>query len=174
MNLYNITRHRLGLFALAVALIAGQPTRTRAENQLVKTVQPLIVVSGIVTDEQSQPIPGVNIVDKQSKKGTTTDATGRFSIDVATGTTLVMSSVGFMVQEVVVGAQTTLNITLKDDVNQLAEVVAVGYQTLRKSDVTGAVANVKARELNLTAPTIGQALVGKLAGALQISCATGL
>ena len=172
MNLYTTTRHHLGLFALAVALIAGQPTRTRAENQRVKTAQPLIVVSGIVTDEQSQPIPGVNIVDKQSKKGTTTDATGRFSIDVATGTTLVMSSVGFMAQEVVVGAQTTLNITLKDDVNQLAEVVAVGYQTLRKSDVTGAVANVKARELNLTAPTIGQALVGKLAG-VQVSQTSG-
>ena len=119
-------------------------------------------------DEQNQPIPGVNIVEKQTRKGTVTDAAGTFTIDVNSGATLVFSSVGFKTKEIVIGSQQTLNVTLQEDVNQLNEVVAVGYQTLRKSDVTGAVANVKARELNLSAPTIGQALVGKLAG-VQVS-----
>ena len=172
MNISTTLRHRIGLFGLAVALALGQPTPTRANDPLHRTARQLVVVSGLVTDEQSQPIPGVNVVDKQSRKGTTTDTNGRFTIDVAPGSTLVVSSVGFMAQEIVVGSQTTLTITLKDDVNQLAEVVAVGYQTLRKSDLTGAVANVKARELNLTAPTIGQALVGKLAG-VQVSQTSG-
>ncbi len=125
-------------------------------------------ITGTVTDEQNQPIPGVNIVEKQTRKGTVTDAAGTFTIDVNPGATLVFSSVGFKSKEIVVGSQQTLSVTLQEDVNQLNEVVAVGYQTLRKSDVTGAVANVKARELNLSAPTIGQALVGKLAG-VQVS-----
>lgn len=132
----------------------------------------LIWLTGTVTDEQNQPIPGVNIVEKQTRKGTVTDATGQFTIDANPGATLVFSSVGFATQEVVVGSQQTLSVTLKEDVNQLSEVVAVGYQTLRKSDVTGAIANVKARELNLSAPTVGQALVGKLAG-VQVSQVSG-
>ncbi|GAB3900603.1 TonB-dependent receptor [Spirosoma agri] len=125
-------------------------------------------LTGTVTDEQNQPIPGVNIVEKQTRKGTVTDATGQFTLDVNPGSTLVFSSVGFATQELVVGSQQTLTVRLREDVNQLNEVVAVGYQTLRKSDVTGAIANVKARELNVTAPTLGQALVGKLAG-VQVS-----
>ncbi|MBO0934425.1 SusC/RagA family TonB-linked outer membrane protein [Fibrella aquatilis] len=131
-----------------------------------------VPITGTVTDEQGQPIPGVTIVEKASKKGSVTDANGRYTIDATVGATLVFSSVGFVAQEVVVGSAPTLNVTLREDVNQLAEVVAVGYQTLRKSDVTGAVANVKARELNLSAPTIGQALVGKLAG-VQVAQVSG-
>jgi TonB-linked SusC/RagA family outer membrane protein len=129
-------------------------------------------ISGTVVDEQNQPIPGVNVVEKQTRRGTVTDASGKFMIEVNPGATLVFSSVGFTTQEVTVGSQPTLTITLKEDVNQLSEVVAVGYQTLRKSDVTGAIANVKARELNVTAPTVGQALVGKLAG-VQVSQVSG-
>ncbi len=82
------------------------------------------------------------------------------------------SFVGFAAQEVVIGGQTSLTIRLKEEVNVLNEVVAVGYQTLRKSDLTGAVSNVKARELNLAAPTLGQALVGKLAG-VQVAQVSG-
>ncbi|RYC71395.1 SusC/RagA family TonB-linked outer membrane protein [Spirosoma sordidisoli] len=173
MKQYSTSRVRRWAGALALTLgttvlqpVSGLPTGwSTSENRLV-------TVTGIVTDEQNQPIPGVNIVDKQSRKGTVTDANGRFSIDVAPGATLVVSSVGFMAQEIVVGTQPTLTIRLKEDVNQLAEVVAVGYQTLRKSDVTGAIANVKARELNLAAPTLGQALVGKLAG-VQVAQVSG-
>ena len=95
-----------------------------------------------------------------------------FSLDVTPGATLVFSFIGFASQEVVVGQQTSLTVVLKEEVNQLNEVVAVGYQTLRKSDVTGSVANVKAKELNLAAPTVGQALVGKLAG-VQVSQVSG-
>lgn len=129
-------------------------------------------ITGQVTDEQNQPLPGVSILEKQSKKGTVTDGNGRFSLDVAPGATLVFSFIGFSSQEVVVGQQTTVTVVLKEEVNQLNEVVAVGYQTLRKSDVTGSIANVKAKELNLAAPTVGQALVGKLAG-VQVSQVSG-
>jgi TonB-dependent SusC/RagA subfamily outer membrane receptor len=71
-----------------------------------------------------------------------------------------------------VAGNAPLNITLKQDALMLNEVVAVGYQTMRKSDLTGAISSVKAKELNLTTPTVGQALVGKVAG-VQIAQVSG-
>lgn len=153
-------------------LVSPLAYRTAFAASPTRLAVPVTQLTGTVTDEQNQPIPGVNIVEKQTRKGTVTDANGQFTIDVASGATLVFSSVGFATKEIVVGSQQVLNVSLKEDVNQLNEVVAVGYQTLRKSDVTGAIANVKARELNVSAPTLGQALVGKLAG-VQVSQVSG-
>ena len=164
------------LRVLALLLAVGMLTQpvTRAEGyRSTGGYRPQVMrITGVVVDEANQPLPGVSIVEKQTKKGTVTDANGQFSIDVNTGATLVFSFIGFASQEVVVGQQTTLRVQLKEEMNQLAEVVAVGYQTLRKSDVTGAISNVKARELNLAAPTLGQALVGKLAG-VQVAQVSG-
>jgi len=171
MNRYSIPLGRR-LFGLLLLLSTVGPQVVRADNRINLSVRRLARVSGTVRDDQNQPVPGVNVVEKQTRKGTVTDANGQFSLDVNAGAILVLSSVGFTTQEVVVGSQLTLTVTLKEDVNQLSEVVAVGYQTLRKSDVTGAVANVKARELNVAAPTLGQALVGKLAG-VQVSQVSG-
>ncbi len=172
MNRYSISLSRclFCLTLLACLLASHQPTLASPRTRSL--LHQVIRISGTVTDEQNQPIPGVNIVEKQTRKGTVTDANGQFSLDVNAGATLVFSSVGFATQEVTVGSQPILTVRLKEDVNQLSEVVAVGYQTLRKSDVTGAIANVKARELNVAAPTLGQALVGKLAG-VQVSQVSG-
>src|ERR1700744_3468963 len=131
-----------------------------------------IKITGKIVDETNTPIPGVNISDKTSHKGTSTDINGQYTIEVEAGATLVFSFIGYASQEVVVGNQTEINIKLKPSSNILNEVVAIGYQTMRKSDFTGAVASVKANELNLSAPTVGQALVGKVAG-VQVSQVTG-
>ncbi|GAB3644060.1 SusC/RagA family TonB-linked outer membrane protein [Spirosoma arcticum] len=155
---------RLLTLLTGLAITAPVAITYAGESPVREHMQRLARVTGRVTDEQNQPLPGVSIVEKQTKKGTVTDGNGQFSIDVAPGASLVFSFIGFASQEVVVGQQAALAVVLKEEVNQLNEVVAVGYQTLRKSDVTGAIANVKARELNLAAPTLGQALVGKLAG----------
>lgn len=129
-------------------------------------------ISGTVTDDKQQPLPGVSVYDKKTKKSTATDGNGKYSIALDEGATLVFSFMGFESQEVQVTASKTLNITLKESSNQLDEVVAIGYQKIRKSDVTGAISSVKASELNLTSPTIGQALVGKVAG-VQVSQTSG-
>ncbi|NDU97123.1 SusC/RagA family TonB-linked outer membrane protein [Spirosoma terrae] len=171
MNRYSIDLSRSLLCLLMLISLSAYQTvwaGTMPAGLVIRAAR----ISGTVVDEQNQPIPGVNVVEKQTRRGTVTDASGKFMIEVNPGATLVFSSVGFTTQEVTVGSQPTLIITLKEDVNQLSEVVAVGYQTLRKSDVTGAIANVKARELNVTAPTVGQALVGKLAG-VQVSQVSG-
>lgn len=160
----NAARRFRPVLLLAAGLLTQSVAATDRHRPSIESGAQLTRVTGVVTDEANQPLPGVSIVEKQTQKGTVTDAAGRFSLDVNPGATLVFSFIGFASQAVVAGSQTTLAVRLKEEVNQLAEVVAVGYQTLRKSDVTGAIANVKARELNLAAPTLGQALVGKLAG----------
>ncbi len=155
-------------------LLAGLNPAARAEspNRLAHVLSRVVRLTGTVTDQAGQSLAGVSVVEKQTRRGTVTDANGRFNIEVAQGATLVFSFIGFQTQEVVVSGQSVLNISLQEAPTELAEVVAVGYQSLRKSDVTGAISNVKARELNLTAPSLGQALVGKLAG-VQVSQVSG-
>lgn len=131
-----------------------------------------ISISGTVTDEQQQPLPGVSVYDKNTKKTVVTDEKGKYSISVSPGATLVFAYVGFTTQEILVTEQKTLNVGLKESATFLNEVVAIGYQTIRKSDLTGAISSVKASELNLTSPTVGQALVGKVAG-VQVSQTSG-
>ncbi|RCR70626.1 SusC/RagA family TonB-linked outer membrane protein [Larkinella punicea] len=160
------------LLALATGLVTRSVSYADDRRNKAKTARLLVRITGTVTDEANQPLPGVSIVEKQTQKGTATDASGQFTLDVNAGATLVVSSIGFASQEVAIGNQTTLTIRLKEDVNQLNEVVAVGYSTMRKSDVTGSIANVKAKELNLSAPSLGQALVGKLAG-VQVNQVSG-
>ena len=127
-------------------------------------------VSGTVTDEKDQPIAGVSVMVKNSKKGVTTDAKGLFTIDAQEGSTLVFSMTGYASQEVVV-SNASISIRLKEDAKMLEEVY-VGYQRLRKSDITGSISSVKASELNLSTPTLSQALVGKVAG-VQIAQVSG-
>lgn len=127
-------------------------------------------VSGTVTDSAGKPVEGVNVVVKGGKRGVTTNAKGQFVIDAPSGSVLVISSTGYISQEVTVSGE-TLTVSLKANAVQMEEVY-VGYQRLRKSDVTGAIASVKASEMNLSTPTISQALVGKIAG-VQVSQVSG-
>ncbi|QKJ30344.1 TonB-dependent receptor [Mucilaginibacter mali] len=128
-------------------------------------------VSGVVTDETNQPVPGVTVRQKGTPNAVSTNAAGRYSIKVPQGATLSYSFVGYFTQDMPASSG-NINVKLKVQFNQLQEVVAIGYQTVRKSDVTGAISSVKASELNTSAPTLGQALVGKVAG-VQISQTDG-
>ncbi|MBO9617267.1 MAG: TonB-dependent receptor [Dyadobacter sp.] len=111
-------------------------------------------------------LPGVNIQVKGTTTGTVTDADGNFSIDVkSSDAVLVFSSIGFSKKEIQVGAQTTLDVKLEDDIKSLSEVVVTGYGTQSKKDITGAVATLDAKQLLSTPSTnLGQALQGKVAG----------
>lgn len=102
--------------------------------------------SGAVKDENNDPVPGANIVEKGTSNGTVTDNNGRYSIVVQEGATLVFSFVGYKSSEIVAGAQAEINVTLEPDVTALQEVVVTGYQTQRKSDLTGSIAVVNMNE----------------------------
>ena len=126
-----------------------------------------IKVTGSVVDDTNLPMMGVSIVQKgASGVGTISDLDGNFSIEVKDeSAVLVFSYIGFATQEVKVGKQKTLQIVLKEDGAVLEEVVAIGYATVKKSDLTGSVDKVDMNELN-KAPvaSFDQALGGRIAG----------
>ncbi|MFL5746858.1 MAG: SusC/RagA family TonB-linked outer membrane protein [Niastella sp.] len=128
-------------------------------------------VTGTVTDSKGQPLPAVSVQDKKTSKTVMTDESGKFSIDAGANSTLIFSYTGFTKQEVGVLNHSVIDVKLEDDAKTMDEVY-VGYQRLRKSDVTGAISSVKASELNLSTPTISQALVGKVAG-VQVAQVSG-
>ncbi len=131
-------------------------------------------ITGRVVDEANAALPGVSIVLKGSSRGTVTDADGRYKLDVPdAGATLVFSFVGYTAQEVAVGNQTSVNLTLRADDKQLNEVVVIGYGTSRKSDLTGSVGAVKADQImERPAPSLNQALSGRLPG-VQVNTNSG-
>lgn len=155
-----------------IFLKVEKKTVVTAPVAVAKIVATAVVISGTVTDDNNQPIPGVSIHEKTSKKNTSTDANGKYTIAVNTGDVLVFNFIGYSAQEITVTGEAKVNVQLKLQNSQLKEIVAIGYQTVRKSDVTGAISSVKASELNLTAPSVGQALVGKVAG-VQVSQVSG-
>lgn len=130
-----------------------------------------VLIRGTVSDAtDGAGLPGVNILQKGTTSGTTTDINGDYSISVERGSTLVYSFVGYLTEEVLVGNQSTINVGLTADVRSLGEVVVVGYGTQRKADVTGSVAAVDSREFNkgvMASPQ--ELLLGKVAGVNIVS-----
>src|SRR5690606_15935112 len=124
-----------------------------------------IIVRGVVKTVSGETLPGVTILEKGSANGTVTDIDGVFELSLSNSRILLFSSIGMKPQEIPVGNQAVVNVTLEEDLTQLEEVMVVGYGTMKKSDLTGAVASVSANDLN-TLPTgnIVEALQGKIAG----------
>jgi TonB-dependent starch-binding outer membrane protein SusC len=123
-------------------------------------------VSGKVTSsDDGSGIPGVNILEKGTTNGTVSDADGSYTINVSSGATLVYSFVGYVSQEVSVGSQTSMNVTLQSDVTSLSEVVVVGYGSQEKKEITSSVVSLSTKDFNqgnVNDPT--QLLQGKVAG----------
>ena len=133
-----------------------------------------IAVKGKISSNAGEALPGVTIVLKGTSVGTTTDTEGNYSLTVPNGNgTLVYSYIGYISQEAAINNRTTINITLVMDAKAMEEVVVVGYGTVKKSDVTGAVASVSSEELSAY-PAQGtvQALQGRAAG-VQIQANNG-
>lgn len=121
-------------------------------------------IEGTVADDNGQPVRGATVHIKGTGYSVSTNEKGYYAIRVMPGARLEISSVGYVSQEVLVKGESPLDVRMHEGVNVLNEVVFVGYQKMRKSDFTGAIASVKSSELNVSAPTVGQALVGKVAG----------
>ncbi|HEY1166463.1 MAG TPA: SusC/RagA family TonB-linked outer membrane protein, partial [Chitinophaga sp.] len=127
-------------------------------------------ITGKVTDEKGEPIPGATIQVKGTSNGTATGPDGSFKLNAPSSGTLVVSYVGYANQEVSIGGKSTVNITLQTSSTQLTDVVVVGYGTVRKKDLTGAVASIQAKDFNkgtFTAPD--QLIQGKVAGVQIVS-----
>lgn len=162
----------LAVMLLAVAAPAAGATLFRQD-----TAQPQSqVVTGRITDEANQPLPGVTITLKGSGNGTVTDQDGRFTLRVKAATgTLMISSMGFEKQEFAFNGQKTFNVRLKPDQKALGEVVVVGYGTQKKVNLVGAVSAVKVDEklTSRSVPNASSALTGLVPG-LSVTQGSGM
>jgi TonB-dependent SusC/RagA subfamily outer membrane receptor len=124
-------------------------------------------VNGNVTSSgDNNPLPGVSVVVKGTSTGTTTDADGNYSVSVPDGSsTLIFSFIGYKSVEVPVNNRTVIDVTLETDIQELSEVVVIGYGTQKKADLTGAVATMNTDQLTeRPIARVDQALVGQMAG----------
>ena len=123
----------LFLFSGMIQLLANDET---------SVAQQRVTVTGTVT-EKGDPLPGVTILLKNTTNGTTTDADGKYSITVpGENAVLAFSFIGYITQEIQVGAKRTIDVTLVEDAQTLEEVVVVGYGVQRKSVTTAAISSV--------------------------------
>jgi TonB-linked SusC/RagA family outer membrane protein len=132
-------------------------------------------ISGKITSQDDDnAMPGVNVLIKGTTTGTTSDAEGRYTINVSRSTDiLVFSFIGYNSEEVTVGERTTIDMSMVPSLEQLSEVIVVGYSEKKKSEITGAVVNLSSDKLKgVTGSSLEYQLQGKVAG-VQVSTATG-
>jgi TonB-dependent SusC/RagA subfamily outer membrane receptor len=117
---------------ISPAVVKERPTLVQA-----------VLVTGTITDETGMPVPGVNVLEKGTTNGTTSDTEGKYKIAVTdANSTLVFSFIGYSTQEIVVSNQSTIDVSLAIDTKTLSEVVVVGYGTQKKLNLTAAVDQV--------------------------------
>lgn len=133
-----------------------------------------ITVTGQVTDENGEKLPGVNVVLKGTSMGTVTDVSGDYAIQVPDeNAVLVFSYVGYDDQEITVGSKTVIDVAMKSDVTMFNEVVIIGYGYQKRSDLTGAVGSVSEEKLKeRPATSLNQGLSGKIPG-VQVNTNSG-
>lgn len=131
-----------------------------------------VTVTGKVTDNYGEPVPGATVSVQGTTIGTATDMDGNYSLTVEEGSTLTFSFIGFTSQQVVVGTQSVINISLVEDVAALEEVVVVGYGTVEKRDLTTAVSTMQQKDLIQGAVSPLMAIQGKIPG-LTIASSNG-
>ncbi|WP_460542923.1 SusC/RagA family TonB-linked outer membrane protein [Echinicola sediminis] len=118
------------------------------ENDRHQTTYQQVTITGKVTDENGEAIPGATILEKGTSNGTTTSLDGNFSISVNENAVLVISFIGYASKEIPIQNQSELTVILEEDLQRLDEVVVIGYGEQRRKDVTGAVASLTSEEMS--------------------------
>lgn len=127
--------------------------------------QSIAQVTGTVSGDDGSDVPGVSVVVSGTTNGTITDMYGKFSLDAPANSDLTFSFVGYSTQEVNIGNRNVVNVTLASDAALLDEIVVVGYGSVRKSQLTGAISSVKGKDItDLALTNTQQALQGRVAG----------
>lgn len=167
----------LSQFGMTWALARGHYSEGGVAGQIAEApgdrAKADVTVSGQVQDGSNTPLAGVTVSVAGGGPSTATDEAGRFTLTVPDNAVLVFSLIGYTEQQVPVGQQTTIQVTMEESNSALDEVVVVGYGTQRRSDVTGAIASVSSKEIeDEPILQVGQALQGKVPG-LQVSQNSG-
>lgn len=154
--------NRIALFMISLFILA---THAFAQQQNV---------NGLITDQAGEPLIGATVMVKGSNIAAVSDLDGKFSIKAKTGDTLKVSYVGFKPQSIKIADMKNLTIVMQEEANTLDEMVVVGYGTMKKADLTGAVTNVDGGKLeNMRSSSVSQSLQGTMPG-LYVSRSSGL
>ena len=122
-------------------------------------------ISGVISDDQAVPLPGVNVVIQGTNTGVVTDFDGNFALEANDGDVLTISFIGFTTQEVVVGAESNLSISLSEDYAKLDEVIITGYGSTAKKDLVSSISQIKGEALlNQPVARVDNMLQGRAAG----------
>ena len=151
--------------ALLCAAAMASPLTVSAAGTAAQATAPAsqLTVKGTVVDASGTPVVGATVMEKGTRNGAATDVNGAFSLKVTEGATLEISFLGYETQQVKAAA--TVKVTLKEDTEQLDDVVVVGYGTMKKSDLTGSTVSVRTDAINITvAGNPIEALQGKSTG----------
>jgi len=146
-------KHRFLIFSVVLSLFVINSFGQKA------------TITGTIVDSQNEPLIGVSVVIKNTHTGTISNVDGQYSIEASSSDVLVFSFMGFKKHEILVGSQKTIAVTMEEEVNLLEEVIAIGYGTAKRKDVTTAVSTVSAKDFDVR-PIVsaGQAIQGKAAG----------
>ena len=170
-----VTFTQILIMVALTSIVSAAPWRSGAREIPNRTISlNALTVSGTVVDENGETLPGVNVLEKGTTNGTTTTANGEFNLEVQNeNSILVFSFIGYTSQEIRVGNQTSIHVSMEPDIETLQEVVVVGYGEQKKATLTGSVANIKGGEI-AKSPSINvsTSLQGKLPG-LVVNQRTG-
>ena len=133
-NLLDYSSNKFLLMILATFLISMQAIGQKT-------------ISGVISDADAVPLPGVNVIVKGTNKGVVTDFDGNFALEANDGDVLTISFIGFTTQEVVVGAESNLSISLNEDYAKLDEVIITGYGSTAKKDLVSSISQIKGEAL---------------------------
>jgi TonB-dependent starch-binding outer membrane protein SusC len=135
------------------------------QQDLEVIVQTRNVTGRVISQEDGQGLPGVNVIEMGTINGTVTDVQGNYSLNVMEGARLVFSSVGYTTEEVAIGNRTVVDLVMRTDVKQLSELVVIGYGTRTKSDVTSAISSIDSEGLGkAVSSNANLAIQGRAAG----------
>ncbi|MBL0740176.1 SusC/RagA family TonB-linked outer membrane protein [Chryseolinea lacunae] len=168
------TKLKFKVIDLTITAVFDERREIQAVLPEPESFEPPTVISGTVTDEQGNGLPGVNVLLKGTASGTTADADGKYSISVPDdNAVLVFTFIGYETREMSVLGQSTINVALNPDAKTLQEIVVVGYGTQRKGDVTGSISSVSKKDFEGQPITrVDQALQGRVTG-VQVTNASG-
>ena len=172
--LLEVSRNKRLKFTQVNNSISVEKIKKLKENPEVEIVTDIIDISGKITDENGEPLPGVNILVKGTTIGTISDVDGMYKLQVEENSVLVFSSVGFISQEIPVSNSSVIDINLLSDTKALEELVVIGYGTEKKVNLTGAISAVEASELTtISTSNLSNTLAGRAPG-VNITNASGL
>lgn len=161
-NLQEFRRWQTAGCQLLMALLLFLATPARGQGG--------ITVSGIVTDEQNQPVIGANVLEKNTVNGVSTSIDGRYSIKLnSPNVVLVFSYIGYASQEISVSGRSEINVQLQPDSKQVEEVVVVGYGVQKKESVVGSISTVEVSNLKVPSAQLSTSLAGQLAGVVSMA-----